>query len=125
MTESKKRDIALVDFDSEKDQVMELWFQDSIEFGHGYCIRIKIKNILYHARSKYQEIAILETEKLGRMLVIDGITMLTEYDEFAYHEMISHVPLLVHPKPSRILIIGGGDGGRADEGRQGHSLGAV
>ena len=44
-------------------------------------------------------------EKLGRMLVIDGITMLTEYDEFAYHEMISHVPLLVHPRPSKVLII--------------------
>jgi spermidine synthase len=45
------------------------------------------------------------------MLVIDGVTMLTEFDEFAYHEMISHVPLLVHPRPSRVLVIGGGDGG--------------
>ncbi len=115
MTQSKEIDIGLVDFDPSKDQTMDLWFQDSIEFGHGCSIRIKIKNILYNDRSQYQEIAILETEKLGRMLVIDGITMLTEWDEYAYHEMITHVPLLVHPKPSRVLVIGGGDGGTVRE----------
>lgn len=115
MSELKERDIGLVDFDPKKDQTLDLWFQDSIEFGHGCSIRIKIKNILYNSRSQYQEIAILETEKLGRMLVIDGITMLTEWDEYAYHEMITHVPLLVHQKPSRILVIGGGDGGTVRE----------
>lgn len=115
MKELKKKDIALVDFDPKEDQIMDLWFQDSIEFGHGVSLRIKIKNILYHSRSSFQEIVVLETEKLGRMLVIDGITMLTEWDEPAYHEMISHVPLLIHPKPSRVLIIGGGDGGTARE----------
>ena len=107
--------ISLVDFDPKKDQLMDLWFQDCIEFGHGISLRIKIKDILYNKRSKYQEIVILQTEKLGRMLVIDGITMLTEWDEAAYHEMIAHVPLLVHPKPSNILIIGGGDGGTLRE----------
>jgi len=115
MTDLKENEINLVDFDPKKDQVMDLWFQDSIEFGHGCSLHIKIKNVLYHSRSNYQQIAIMETEKLGRMLVIDGITMLTEYDEFSYHEMISHVPLLVHPKPSRVLIIGGGDGGTVRE----------
>lgn len=115
MGESKERGIGLVDFHPKKDQTLDLWFQDSIEFGHGCSIRIKIKNVLYHARSRYQEIAILETEKLGRMLIIDGITMLTEWDEFAYHEMITHVPLLVHPKPAKVLIIGGGDGGTVRE----------
>jgi len=115
MAKKKQKDIHLVDFDPKKDQIMGLWYQDSIEFGHGCTLHIKIKNVLYHARSKYQEIAILETEKLGRLLSIDGITMLTEFDEFAYHEMISHVPLLVHPKPLRVLIIGGGDGGTVRE----------
>ncbi|MDY7036507.1 MAG: polyamine aminopropyltransferase [Thermodesulfobacteriota bacterium] len=112
---TREKDLGLVDFNPKRDQVMDLWFQDCIEFGHGISIRIKIKNILYHSRSKFQEIAVLETEKIGRMLVIDGITMLTEWDEFAYHEMISHVPLIVHPKPSRVLIIGGGDGGTVRE----------
>ena len=112
---TREKDLGLVDFNPKRDQAMDLWFQDCIEFGHGISIRIKIKNILYHSRSKLQEIAVLETEKIGRMLVIDGITMLTEWDEFAYHEMISHVPLIVHTKPSRILIIGGGDGGTVRE----------
>jgi spermidine synthase len=115
MPDFKERSIGLVNFNKKKDQTMDLWFPDSIEFGHGCNIRIKIKNVLYHARSKYQEIAVLESKKLGRMLVINGITMLTEWDEFAYHEMITHVPLLVHPKPARILIIGGGDGGTLRE----------
>ena len=115
MTDIKEKEIGLVDFEPQKDQVIDLWYQDAIEFGHGISLRIKIKNVLYNARSPYQEITVMETEKLGRMLVIDGITMLTEWDEYAYHEMITHVPLLVHPKPSRILIIGGGDGGTARE----------
>ncbi len=109
------KDIALVDFDPEKNQITELWFNDSIEFGHGCRISIRIKDVLCHYRSKYQEIAIFETEKLGRMLVLDGITMLTEFDEFAYHEMIVHVPLLVHPNPAQVLVIGGGDGGTVRE----------
>lgn len=115
MTNVREKEIGLVDFDPKKDQVIDLWYQDAVEFGHGIGVRIKIKNVLYNERSQYQEITIMETEKLGRMLVIDGITMLTEWDEYAYHEMISHVPLLVHPNPSRILIIGGGDGGTVRE----------
>jgi spermidine synthase len=115
MTDVEKKEIGLVDFDPEKDEVADLWYQDALEFGHGIGLRIRIKNVLYNARSPYQEIAILESNKLGRILVIDGITMLTEWDEYAYHEMISHVPLLVHPNPSRILIIGGGDGGTVRE----------
>jgi spermidine synthase len=115
MVESENNDMTLVGLNEDKSQVMDLWFRDSIEFGHGCTLQIKIKNVLYRDRSEYQEIAILETEKLGRMLVIDGITMLTEFDEYAYHEMISHVPMLVHPKPARVLIIGGGDGGALRE----------
>ncbi len=115
MEKQNNNDISLVDFNPQKDQVMELWFQDCIEFGHGMSVHLKIKNILYNKKSKFQEIAILETEKLGRILVIDGITMLTEWDEPAYHEMIVHVPLLVHPNPRNVLIIGGGDGGTARE----------
>ena len=74
---TNEKDIQLVDFDSNKDQITDLWFHDSIEFGHGCSLHIKIKDVLYHARSKYQQIGVFETEKLGRMLVIDGITMLT------------------------------------------------
>jgi spermidine synthase len=105
----------LITMDRKEDQMMGLWYQDCIEFGHGSTLSIKIKDVLYSGRSRFQEIVILETEKMGRLLVLDGVTMLTEYDEFAYHEMISHVPLLVHPKPSHVLVIGGGDGGTVRE----------
>ncbi len=115
MTDEKQKGIGLVGFDPKKDQVTDLWYQDALEFGHGVGLRIRIKNVLYSARSQYQEITILESDKLGRILVIDGITMLTEWDEHGYHEMIAHVPLLVHPNPSRVLIIGGGDGGTVRE----------
>jgi spermidine synthase len=111
----KNQQIGLAELDPKKDQALNLWFHDSMEMAHGCGMSIRIKDVLCQYRSEFQEITILETEKLGRMLVLDDITMLTEYDEFAYHEMIVHVPLLVHPKPSRILVIGGGDGGAVRE----------
>lgn len=113
MSEQEKKSPELIP--TRKDQIAGLWFHDAVEEAHGSSLSIKIKNILYQGRSPFQEIAILETEKMGRLLVLDGVTMLTEYDEFAYHEMIAHVPLLVHPKPSRVLVIGGGDGGTVRE----------
>jgi len=62
-------------------------------------------------RSNFQDIAVLETETWGRVLVLDGLVQMTDRDEFIYHEMLAHVPLMTHPDPRRVLIIGGGDGG--------------
>ncbi|MEJ2048855.1 MAG: polyamine aminopropyltransferase [Calditrichota bacterium] len=76
---------------------------------------IEVKEILYSGKSSFQQIEVFQTEKFGRMLVIDGCIMLTERDEFIYHEMIVHSPLYVHPKPENILVIGGGDGGTVRE----------
>ena len=78
-------------------------------------LSIEIKRTLYSGKSPFQKIEVFETEKFGRMLVIDGCIMLTEGDEFIYHEMITHVPLYVHPKPESLLVIGGGDGGTVRE----------
>jgi spermidine synthase len=111
MARATKKSKDLVSLEPKRDQFMGFWFQDSIEFVPGCTLSVKIKDFLVRTRSKFQDIWVVETQGLGRMLVIDGVTMLTEFDEFAYHEMISHVPLLVHPKPSRVLVIGGGDGG--------------
>jgi len=111
MVTKRKRGGDVVSLEPKKEQFMGLWFQDSIEFVPGCTLNVKIRDFLCRTRSRFQEIWVAETEGLGRMLVIDGVTMLTEFDEFAYHEMISHVPLLVHPRPSRVLVIGGGDGG--------------
>ena len=92
---------------------MELWFTenhtDSVRFS------IKIKRHLVSEQSEFQKIDILESEELGRILVLDGFLMLTEKDEYIYHEMITHVPLSVNPGIRKVLVIGGGDGGAVRE----------
>ena len=94
---------------------LDLWFEEKLEMKSGSTLRVKIKRTLWTGQSPYQNIAVLETKNLGRMLALDGIIMLTEFDEFAYHEMIVHVPLIVHPNPASVLVIGGGDGGTVRE----------
>ncbi len=76
---------------------------------------IKIKNILEVCKSNYQTISIYETEHFGKMMVIDGFVMLTQHDNFSYHEMLVHVPMHAHPNPEKVLIVGGGDGGTLKE----------
>ncbi len=79
----------------------------------GYRQAFEIKRMIVDARSKYQHIQLFESTSHGKVLMIDGVVQLTELDEFIYHEMLVHVPLLSHPKPKKVLIIGGGDGGAA------------
>ena len=79
-----------------------------------FSLRYK-DNILYNKRSQFQKVQMYDTFEYGRMLVLDNKIMTTEKDEFVYHEMMTHVPMLVHPNPKRVLIIGGGDGGTARE----------
>lgn len=78
-------------------------------------LSLKIKEKLYRKKSKFQKIEVVESESFGKVLLIDGLIMLTERDEFVYHEMIAHVPINVHPNPQRVLIIGAGDGGTLRE----------
>jgi spermidine synthase len=91
---------------------MELW---TTEYHADIGLSLKTEKTLYHAQSPYQEIDIVETKPYGRLLLLDGAVMTTDKDEFVYHEMISHVPMLVHPNPKRVLVIGGGDGGTVRE----------
>ncbi|RMG41245.1 MAG: polyamine aminopropyltransferase [Methanobacteriota archaeon] len=76
---------------------------------------IPISKVLYNEHSPYQKIDIVESPQFGRVLLLDDMIMLTEKDEFIYHEMIAHVPMFVHPNPREILVIGGGDGGTVRE----------
>ncbi|MFH1904022.1 MAG: polyamine aminopropyltransferase [bacterium] len=92
---------------------MELWFTEKHTKNLG--ITLKIKTALFHGKSEYQVIDVLDTFEFGRMLLLDGLVMITERDEFVYHEMITHTPICVHPNPSNILVIGGGDGGTIRE----------
>ncbi|MBN2015101.1 MAG: polyamine aminopropyltransferase [Candidatus Altiarchaeota archaeon] len=81
----------------------------------GRCVKLRSKGLLELKQSKFQKIEVYDTVHFGKVLLIDDIIMLSEADEFAYHEMIVHVPLSVHPEPERVLIVGGGDGGAARE----------
>jgi spermidine synthase len=73
--------------------------------------RYRVKAILYEDKSEFQHIQLVDTHEYGKMLLLDGIVQTTEKDEFFYHEMMVHVPMLSHPGPKQVLIIGGGDGG--------------
>lgn len=78
-------------------------------------LSIEIDKQLYSAQSEFQRIDVFESYEFGRILTLDGFLMLTEKDEFIYHEMITHVPMAVHPFAKNVLIIGGGDGGAVRE----------
>ena len=78
-------------------------------------ISFELDSILYSGQSDYQKVDILQTQNYGRVMLLDEVVMLTSTDEFVYHEMITHVPLSVHPNPRQVLTIGGGDGGTLRE----------
>lgn len=92
---------------------MELWFTEK----HTDHVRfsIQVDRQLYSGQSEFQRIDIFDSPEFGRFLTLDGYMMLTEKDEFIYHEMIVHVPMAVHPDARKVLVIGGGDGGAVRE----------
>jgi len=93
----------------------EIWIEEKLEIKKGRALRVRITKSLEKIKSEFQEIEVVESESFGKVLLIDGVIMLTESDEFCYHEMITHVPLCVHPKAQKVLVIGGGDGGAIRE----------
>lgn len=78
-------------------------------------LTLKITNMVHEEQTPFQHIEIADTLEYGRLLILDGVFQTSVKDEWTYHEMISHVPLMLHPHPERVLIIGGGDGGVARE----------
>lgn len=78
-------------------------------------LTVGLNKLLFSKQSEYQLVEVYETDTWGNLMTIDGMVMLSEKDEFVYHEMISHVAMFTHPSPKRVLIIGGGDGGTARE----------
>jgi len=74
-----------------------------------------VDKLIYTEKTPYQIIDIYETPAYGRLFALDGVIMTRDYDEFVYHEMISHVPLFLHEHPKEVLVIGGGDGGTVRE----------
>ena len=71
--------------------------------------------VLYDSETEHQRLRLFENPTYGRVLTLDGVVQVTEGDEFIYHEMMAHVPILAHGAAKRVLIVGGGDGGMARE----------
>lgn len=70
-----------------------------------------VDKVLFEQKTEHQHLIIFENAMFGRVMVLDGIVQTTEKDEFVYHEMMTHVPLLAHGAAENVLIVGGGDGG--------------
>ena len=92
---------------------MELWYTE--EHTKNVRFSIKIKEQLLSAQSEFQQIDVFDSPEFGRFFTLDGLVMLTEKDEFIYHDMIVHVPMAVNPDIKNVLVIGAGDGGTARE----------
>ncbi len=92
---------------------MELWFSE--HHTPDVKLSLRVNKQLYSAKSDYQRIDVFDTKEFGRVLSLDGNIMLTERDEFIYDEMITHVPMAVHPHVKKVLVIGAGDGGVVHE----------
>lgn len=86
------------------------WFTESYP-GQGAALSLETLRKLHEEQSPYQKLEVFETANFGRLLVLDGCTMLTTRENFLYHEMMTHPALFSHPQPERVLIIGGGDCG--------------
>jgi len=88
---------------------MNLWFTELQSENYGVTTRVK--ETLFTGRSDFQDVAVVDTQEFGRMLIIDGIAQTCLFDEYVYHEMMAHIPLCIHPNPKSVLVVGGGDGG--------------
>ncbi len=92
---------------------MELWFTEQQD--EDVKFSIKVDRPILSTQSKYQRIDIFSSKEFGKVLVLDGCLMVTEKDEYIYHEMITHTALSVNPNIKKVLVIGGGDGGTVRE----------
>ena len=91
----------------------QLWISECT--GTGLKTSYKVNKVLFCDTSPFQEVCVVETQDFGRMLLNDGLVMISERDEFIYHDMIAHPALFVKPDTRRVLVVGGGDGGTARE----------
>lgn len=92
---------------------MEIWFSEL--HTDNVKLSIRLEKQLFSGESEYQRIDVFDSEEFGKFISLDGEIVFSEKDEFIYDEMVTHVPMSVHPNVRNVLIIGGGDGGVAKE----------
>lgn len=94
-----------------KDLIKDGWFTERGALWPGQAMSLEVTEVLYSGRSDFQDLLVFTNPAYGTVLVLDGVIQVTTRDEFAYQEMIAHLPLYAHPAPVDVLVIGGGDGG--------------
>ncbi|XP_064611493.1 spermidine synthase-like [Liolophura sinensis] len=93
------------------DHIKQGWFSELSTLWPGQAMSLEVDEVLFHEKSKYQDVLVFKGKTYGIVLVLDGVIQCTSRDEFSYQEMITHLPLNCHPNPKKVLVIGGGDGG--------------
>jgi len=89
------------------------WIEESLH--EDLHIKLKAARVIFESRTEHQHLVLFENQTFGRALALDNVLQTTEKDEFIYHEMLAHVPILAHGRARSVLIIGGGDGGMLEE----------
>jgi spermidine synthase len=90
-----------------------LWYNEVLH--RGFRVAYEVSEVVYDSKTDHQRLVVADTVTFGRIVSLDSITQVTTADEYAYHEMMAHTPIIAHGKARRVLIIGGGDGGMAEE----------
>ena len=92
---------------------MSRWIEETLH--PDFRPRLKADKVLYDSETDHQRLVVFENATFGRVLTLDGVVQTTEGDEFIYHEMLAHLPILAHGAAKKVLIVGGGDGGLLEE----------
>ncbi|NWG23188.1 MAG: polyamine aminopropyltransferase [Pseudorhodoplanes sp.] len=101
------------------------WISETLFDDLGFRIAYEADRVLYEMQTGHQHLVLFENRRFGKILMLDGATQVTTADEFIYHEMMTHVPILAHGKAEDILIVGGGDCGIAEEALKHRAVGHV
>jgi spermidine synthase len=91
------------------------WISETLFEPDGFRMSYAVERVIHEAQTEHQHLVLFQNRAFGKMLMLDGATQVTTRDEFVYHEMMTHVPILAHGKAREILIVGGGDCGIAEE----------
>jgi spermidine synthase len=92
---------------------MTRWYEEALH--EGLSFKLEASEVLYDSETEHQRVVVFENPVLGRVMTLDDIVQTTQGDEFIYHEMLAHVPILAHGAVRKVLIVGGGDGGMLEE----------
>jgi len=92
-------------------KIVDGWFREKTVLWPGQALSLEVTEVLYQGKSAFQDVLVFRSVSHGVVLVLDGVIQVTERDEFAYQEMITHLAMFAHERPERVLVVGGGDGG--------------